>query len=131
MTTPNQSSHRVLLVSGDPASRNSLKPTLESVLLEVELVSQADAALELLKNESFGLVIVDASLPRLDALELLREMRRSHASILRRTIVLVNPHDPICEKILPLEPCHMLERLPLRHQLIHAVSDCLRQQESS
>ncbi|HVR42879.1 MAG TPA: response regulator [Thermoanaerobaculia bacterium] len=122
-----QASNRVLVVIGEPASRAFVSRVLESVLMDVRAASRYEQAMELIRNEAFGLLIVDPTLPRVDGVELLREIRREHPTLIRKTIVIVDAGTPLAEKFEELSPCRLIDRPVLRQQLITAVSDCLKE----
>ena len=74
--TPKQPARtsRVLVVEDDAATGDSLVKQLTGEDLQVDRVMTARGALEALKTERFGCVILDLSLPDMDGLDLLRSM---------------------------------------------------------
>lgn len=121
------SGNRVLLVVGDPASRTFIQRALESVLLEVEIASRFDHAVSKARSHAWALLILDPTLPKVDGLELLRDLQETVPSLLRKTIVILEPGSSLAEKIKEFPLCRTLDRPVVRQQLIHAVSDCLSQ----
>lgn len=121
------SGNRVLLVVGDPASRMFIQRALESVLLEVDTAGRFDKAVLKAASEAWALVIVDPTLPKVAGLELLRQLHSTAPSLLRKTIVILEPGSPLAEKIRELPLCRTIDRPVVRQQLIQAVSDCLSQ----
>ena len=74
-----------LVVEDDPTNRIWVTQLLRLRGLEVQAVANAEAALELLHERSFDLLIVDWVLPEMDGLTLTRKVRVSHPD----TIILV------------------------------------------
>ncbi len=69
-------SSRVLVVDDDPALTELLVDTLSSIGYEAKDAQSATAALKLLKEESFDLVISDINMPHMSGIELLQEIKR-------------------------------------------------------
>lgn len=118
---------RVLLVVGDPASRTFIQRALESVLLEVDTAAKFDNAAAKLRSHAWAIVIVDPTLPKVDGVELIRELHSTAPALLRKTIVILEPGSPLAEKIKEFPLCRTIDRPVVRQQLIQAVSDCLSQ----
>lgn len=91
---------QVLIVDDHPVVRRGLKEVLQAEEdLELSEASNAHEALELMKQESFGLVILDLDLPGTSGLDLLKEIRRSHKK--SRVLVLsVYPEDQFAVRVL-------------------------------
>lgn len=73
-------SRTVLVVDDDPMLRDLLVQTLTAI--GHESVSAVDGldALEQMKKRTFDVVISDIKMPNMDGLQLLKEIRESHAS---------------------------------------------------
>jgi CheY-like chemotaxis protein/signal transduction histidine kinase len=68
-------SARVLVVEDDAATADSIVRMLEAERLETRRVSSAALALEAIRRERFGCMILDLSLPDMNGLDLLRALR--------------------------------------------------------
>lgn len=122
---------RVLVVIGESASRSFVVRILESVLLEVDSASRYEEALEKLKPEYRpAALIIDPTVPRVDGVELIRRIHAERPDLLNRTIVITEPASPLAEQIRRESPCRQIQRPVLRHELIEAVSACLREPQS-
>jgi CheY-like chemotaxis protein len=122
---------RVLVVIGESASRSFVVRILESVLLEVDSASRYEEALEKLHLPYRpAALIIDPTIPCVDGIELIRKIHDEHPDLLDRTIVITEPASPISERIRRQSPCRQIQRPVLRHELIEAVSECLREPQS-
>ncbi len=79
----------VLVVDDDPGVRFTLSEILGSEGLEVAAAADGVAALELVANSAFPLVVTDLRMPRLDGMGLLAELRRSSPST---KVVMITAH---------------------------------------
>lgn len=123
---------RVLVVIGESASRAFVVRILESVLLEVDSASRYEEALEKLLNRHYrpAALIIDPTIPRVDGVELIRKIHAERPDLLNRTIVIAEQASPLSERIRRESPCRQIQRPVLRHELIEAVSECLREPQS-
>ncbi|MFN2238248.1 MAG: response regulator [Thermoanaerobaculia bacterium] len=122
---------RVLVVIGESASRSFVVRILESVLLEVDSASRYEEALEKLDQDYRpAALIIDPTIPRVDGVELIRKIHAERPDLLNRTIVIAEPSSPLSEQIRRESPCRQIQRPVLRHELIEAVSECLREPQS-
>lgn len=70
------SGNRILVIEDDPSIRIMLSELLSRAGYTAEAVEDGSRALLLLKNESFDLYLVDYSLPGMNGLELLKEIKK-------------------------------------------------------
>jgi len=78
---------RVLVVDDDPQIRRAVRDALSREGMDVETAADGEEGLRLAGGETFALVITDLSMPNLDGLELVRELRgRSAVPILVLTV---------------------------------------------
>lgn len=117
--------HRVLLVAGDPGHRAHLRRILESVLLAVSESSHLEDAVQKLLAHPFAAAVIDPTIPRVDGVELLREIQRLDRNLLHRTIVLVEPGSALAGSLAGFSVCRFLEKPVGRAPLIKTVSECL------
>ena len=66
---------RILIADDEPAIANGLSAILSDEGYEVETVADGQRALERLTAESFGVVLADLKMPRVDGLALLKELQ--------------------------------------------------------
>ena len=66
---------RILVVDDEELQRHSLRSILTKKGYEVEVASSGEAALELLKNSLFHAALVDLKMPKMDGIQLLREIK--------------------------------------------------------
>jgi excisionase family DNA binding protein len=80
---------RVLVVDDEESIRELLLKTLALAEYEVHAVGDARSALDLLRRESWDLLIADLRMPQMDGLSLIREARRLHAAL---AVIIVTGH---------------------------------------
>ncbi len=68
----------VLIVEDDPALREALSDTLELAGYPVKVAEEGQSALEILRQESVGMVVSDVQMRPMDGHTLLREIKSSH-----------------------------------------------------
>jgi DNA-binding NtrC family response regulator len=84
---------RVLVVDDDPMLGDLLQEVLQMSGHRCEVAKTGEAALELLAQETFDLVISDLWMPGLSGMELWERLREAHPGLARRMIV-VSAEDP-------------------------------------
>ena len=72
---------RILITEDDDALAEALEVALAKAGYAVDRVSNGTAADEALKQDVFGLVILDLGLPKLDGFEVLKRLRRRNAAL--------------------------------------------------
>jgi len=73
---------KILIVEDDVFSRGAMEKILESYHYEASSCGTAEEAVIKLEEESFGILITDLQMPRMDGLELIKEARKIHPAIL-------------------------------------------------
>ena len=66
---------RILIAEDDPLSRKSLGAWLRDIGYDVDLASDGAAALDLLDNAPFDLVVSDIRMPRVDGITVISHLR--------------------------------------------------------
>ena len=72
---------RILITEDDAALAEALQFSLTQAGYAVDWVANGAAADEALKEDIFGLLILDLGLPKLDGFEVLRRLRRRNSSM--------------------------------------------------
>lgn len=91
---------RILIIEDEPAMQLGLKDNLELEGYQVTLASDGERGLQILKTESFDLVLLDVMLPKLSGFDVCREAR---AAGIRTPIVLLTARGEEIDKVLGLE----------------------------
>ena len=81
------SSSRILMVDDEPQIRRALRSTLAALGFVVADAESGEAALEMVRDEKFDLILLDINMPGLSGLETCRAIRaRSDVGILMVTV---------------------------------------------
>ena len=92
---------RLLLVEDDVMVASGIKLGLSDAGYAVDWVASAERAVEVLRQESFDLAIVDIGLPRMDGLELTRRLRRELASAM--PVLILTARDALHDRVQGLD----------------------------
>jgi Response regulator containing CheY-like receiver, AAA-type ATPase, and DNA-binding domains len=84
--------HRILVVEDDAVFVRPLQRTLESEGYEVRAVTSGEAALDRLREEDFDLVVTDKRLPKMDGMEVVRQIKGGHPDV---AVVVMTAHATI------------------------------------
>ena len=87
----------ILVVDDDPDVQEVLKDRLEGLGYEVLTASNGQSSLDLLKTRSPQLVLLDITLPDINGIELLKEIRRRGNDF---PIVMITAHSTIEKAVL-------------------------------
>ncbi len=87
---------RILIVDDDPGQRSLLDSFLRSQNFETVLAPSGERALEILRSETFSLMISDVRMPGMTGLETLRRARQEHATL---PVLLVTAYADIREAV--------------------------------
>ena len=91
---------RILLTEDDTALAEALQFSLRQAGYAVDWVSNGAAADETLKDDVFGLLILDLGLPKLDGFEVLRRLRRRNLAL---PVLILSGREKPEEKVLGLD----------------------------
>lgn len=72
---------KTLIVDDDPIVLDSCKRVLEAEGFEVCLVPSADQALEVMKNNTFDILLIDVKMPEQDGMYLMRAVKKQWPEI--------------------------------------------------
>jgi DNA-binding response OmpR family regulator len=91
--------HRLLIVDDDPSIHELIQAMLAGTRWQSDSAPNADAALALLENRSYDVLLVDILMPGMDGLELLGQLRGRY------------PHVPVVMMTVKNTPDHVLGSL--------------------
>ncbi len=92
--------NKILVVDDEPSIVTLVKFNLEKSGFVVKTASDGRQAVDVSKNESFDLIVLDIMLPELDGIEVLKELRKNQIDI---PVILLTAKDEELDKILGLE----------------------------
>jgi len=81
--------YRILIVEDDAVFLRPLLRVVEAEGYEVRAIPNGEAALDLLRHEDFDLVLTDKVLPKMDGIELVRQIRVGHPDV---AVVVMTAH---------------------------------------
>ena len=81
--------HRILIVEDDPVFLRPLLRVVEAEGYEVRAAQNGEVALDLLRREDFDLVLTDKLLPKMDGIELVRQIKSDHPEV---AVVIMTAH---------------------------------------
>ena len=87
---------RILLVEDDQMMAHAVKVALKQANYAVDLVYNAEDALESLKVTSYDVMVLDVNLPKKSGLELVKDMRRSE---IKTPVLMLTAQDTIKQKV--------------------------------
>lgn len=70
---------KILFVDDEKAQRDSMFKTLTKLGYDVEVAGSSEEALKNLEKKMFPLIIIDLAMPRIDGMELCRQIRKINA----------------------------------------------------
>jgi DNA-binding response OmpR family regulator len=91
---------RILLVEDDDLLAAGIRDTLERALYAVEWVPDGAQALAALKSNTFDLVVLDLGLPKLDGVEVLRQVRGEGGTV---PVIVLSARDTAPDRVLGLD----------------------------
>jgi DNA-binding response OmpR family regulator len=115
----------VLLVEDDPLLGEGLQTALRRSAVTVDWLQDGAAARDALRGRRFDIVLLDLGLPRLDGLELVRQLRRAGDDV---PILVMTARDRVAERVQgldsgaddylvkPFETAELLARLRALHR---------------
>jgi heterodisulfide reductase subunit A2 len=86
---PGRKRFRILVVDDEKIVRDSLKEWLLDVGFAVDTASSGQAALEMLEQDSFDLLLVDIKMPGMDGVEVLRRAREARPEL---TVIMITAY---------------------------------------
>ena len=117
---------RVLLVDDHPVIRQGIHRILTHAFtdLSVAEAESGEEAIALSKSTRWDLIVVDLSLPGLNGLDLIRDLRRilPHARIV---VVSIHPPQQFARRALAIGAAAYLEKSAAPEEMVKAVSDVL------
>lgn len=91
--------HRILIVEDEPAISDNIQFVLESEGLETVRVATGLAASTMLEEGAIDLIVLDIGLPDMNGLDLLKEIRRTHAT----PVILLTARSAEIDRVVGLE----------------------------
>jgi len=91
---------QLLLVEDDPALASGLQRALQSEGFAIDCVGSGQHALQVVKTETPDIIILDLGLPDIDGLEVLKQIRKKHASL---PVLLLTARDTLDDKVAGLD----------------------------
>jgi len=77
---------KILVVDDEPATLQLLSQVLSVEGYEVQTVDNADDALEMIKNKSYDLILLDIKMPGMSGIELYRDIQEAASPLIRKMV---------------------------------------------
>lgn len=108
--------HKILCVEDSEDVQNVIRFIMKASNCSYDLVSANNGieALELLKNQSFDMILLDIIMPKMDGFEFLQKYRE-HSSNSRIPVIVLSGNSDHKEKSISLGACDFLEK-PFDHK---------------
>lgn len=87
---------RILLVEDNPHLSEAIADSLRKSGFEIDPVAEGDAALAVLANQRYDLVVLDLGLPDMDGMEVLQALRSSKNTV---PVLVLTARDSLSDKI--------------------------------
>lgn len=71
----------ILVVDDEPDVAESIRAVLEHAGFEVVVANSAAAGLEAVETQEFSVIVTDIIMPKINGLELIRNLRRNHPGL--------------------------------------------------
>jgi two-component system, OmpR family, response regulator len=123
----NRSTPSILVADGDPGVADALARVLKAHGLSADIVLDGHDAAALARNGEFDLLLLSASLPAMDALSMVRELRADGYTV---PVVVLAAHDDLAQKVTALRsgaddylarPFHLMELVARIHARLREV----------
>ncbi|MCS6988133.1 MAG: response regulator [Chloroherpetonaceae bacterium] len=116
---------RMLIVEDNPVDAQLFRATLSPLSLDIDVVSDGNAAFERLKSHSYDLALMDLLLPNASGLELLRRAEREGVTLPLTIVCSAISGENYVMECLKLGASGYLIKPVTGAQLLAAIHDCL------
>jgi len=119
----------ILLVDDEKSVRKTMQTFLQQKQYEVEVAAEADKAIQLLKDKSFDVAVVDIILPRVNGLEVLKQIQ-TLAPDVQVIIITGQPTVDTAAEAVRLGANEYLRKPINKEKLLKAVNHSVRLKQS-
>jgi DNA-binding response OmpR family regulator len=124
-TSVSDGATRLLIIDDDDAVQSLMDAIFRRQAVMVEHAGDGKIALELLRRESFDVVVLDLMLPEMNGFELIRELKHRDLDVLSRTIVLTAASDSMLLHFNDARLVRRVMRKPFElTDFVHEVFSC-------
>jgi CheY-like chemotaxis protein len=116
---------KALVVEDDAATRDLLRRLVQSQQCDVDEAADGEAAIELLDNNEYGVVLLDLVLPKMSGADVLDHIYATNPSLLERIIVVTGLNIDEVRKLFPTV-CVALPKPVMPQRLMDSIHKCLR-----
>ena len=121
----------ILLVEDDRGIQGLIDVLFTRKEIGVDVASDGEQALSLLREKEYGAVLLDLMLPRLNGFEVMRELKALNPAVLKKTIVLTAASDLTLREFDETQVRKLLRKPFSISDLMTAVDQCLAANEES
>lgn len=116
---------KALVVEDDGATRQLLRRLVESQQCDVDEAADGEAAIDLLDNNDYGVVLLDLVLPKMSGADVLDHLHHHNPAMLERIIVVTGLNLDEVRKLFPTV-CNALPKPVMPQRLMDSIHKCLR-----
>jgi len=124
MSAPAREDYRILITDDDSAYRETLREIIEPQGFHTLEASSGEEALDIARQESVHLVLLDMNLPRMTGLETLRLLHQVQA-LLPCILVTADTSDTLIREALQVQAYSVLHKPVSRGSLLYTVTRAL------
>ena len=117
---------KALVVEDDDSTRILLCKMVESQNCDVDEARDGQAAIELLDNNDYAVVLLDIVLPKVSGTDVMDHLFRTNPAMLERIIVVTGLNIDEIRKLFPTV-CNALPKPVMPKRLMDSIHKCLQQ----
>ena len=117
---------KALVVEDDDSTRLLLCKMVESQNCDVDEAKDGQAAIELLDNNDYAVILLDIVLPKVSGTDVMDHLFRTNPAMLERIIVVTGLNIDEVRKLFPTV-CNALPKPVMPKRLMDSIHKCLHQ----
>lgn len=120
---------KILVAEDSPSDAELICFVLDSMGFQVTCVTRAESAMQAVASNGFAAALIDLSLPDMDGIALIREMKRNHSGL---PVAVVSGHDELTKRRAAFEAgAFMFLPKPIRESDAFTLFGMLRERQQA
>ncbi len=118
----------ILIVEDEAYIRDPYVQVLEKAGYQVSVAEDGDQALDKMSNKTYDLILLDVMLPKMDALEVMKQLDQKHTLPKAPILILTNlANDPAIKELMKFGATYYLLKVDVNPgQLVEKVQEILK-----